>query len=113
MPFRATSKRTRIETPENSRGARWRVRPFRATSKRTRIETKLDPFARQIWATPFRATSKRTRIETFTFPSTAAHAISLSEQHPREQGLKQKAEALANQTNYPFRATSKRTRIET
>jgi len=37
----------------------------------------------------------------------------LSEQHPREQGLKQSGDIDIEDDEDPFRATSKRTRIET
>ena len=37
----------------------------------------------------------------------------LSEQHPREQGLKQSYDVIEDISIDPFRATSKRTRIET
>ncbi len=61
--FRATSKRTRIETNYKHRHKPYR-QAFRATSKRTRIETRnFDKMLDEAKAT-FRATSKRTRIET-------------------------------------------------
>ncbi len=88
-PFRATSKRTRIETIQHpwssqdclalseqhpreqglkhlrERGCYRLTHPFRATSKRTRIETGRCWYSFQrLAAKPFRATSKRTRIET-------------------------------------------------
>jgi len=59
---------------------------FRATSKRTRIETGKDYGGGAVGG-PFRATSKRTRIETRRIKMTDDVCI-LSEQHPREQGLK-------------------------
>ena len=110
--FRATSKRTRIETPCRRGTVGSFHRPFRATSKRTRIETRyLEGISARCDA--FRATSKRTRIETpFTHTTETDDILrfqsniqenkdwnhprfvkrrpgnSLSEQHPREQGLK-------------------------
>jgi len=109
--FRATSKRTRIET-QYRRWPSGNSDSFRATSKRTRIETFvfLVNFNAQFDA--FRATSKRTRIETDFLhqPSLSLRIFQsniqenkdwnlqefdhqrattcLSEQHPREQGLK-------------------------
>ena len=136
--------------------------PFRATSKRTRIETRLEELQFHIFVrlseqhpreqglklylcgrsipttNTFRATSKRTRIETYQ-----SHTLSLlrfpfqsnilenkdwnqwsfwqgepsrwlSEQHPREQGLKLCTVLEKICIRSPtFRATSKRTRIET
>ena len=111
LPFRATSKRTRIET----RNGEFRTATsgsFRATSKRTRIETPKSEFlvsdiahfqsniqenkdwnfvSTLIFAAfkkTFRATSKRTRIETRQVKAWQHGAQKLSEQHPREQGLK-------------------------
>ncbi len=60
--FRATSKRTRIETLFSVQ-RRSHIYTFRATSKRTRIETFRTKRFISIFCT-FRATSKRTRIET-------------------------------------------------
>jgi len=61
----------------------------------------------------FRATSKRTRIETIDCGERIGIAWSLSEQHPREQGLKLEDVVSGIAGNRSFRATSKRTRIET
>ena len=91
-----------------------------------------------IFIHPFRATSKRTRIETKMYHKLPRFSQKLSEQHPREQGLKLWRYAavemphLVFQSNIQenkdwnrmlrppaggrrraFRATSKRTRIET
>ena len=109
--FRATSKRTRIETEKRvpdqgdtetlseqhprEQGLKPGIRDkiggavdsFRATSKRTRIETgRLETRKRPV--PPFRATSKRTRIETRVPGRPSQTGRRLSEQHPREQGLK-------------------------
>jgi len=62
----------------------------------------------------FRATSKRTRIETPGRGQCRGAAPVLSEQHPREQGLKQLTDdEIIEKCQNAFRATSKRTRIET
>ena len=137
--FRATSKRTRIETGKILEQFFNSLYTFRATSKRTRIETRIwgpgnrtrHNFQSNIqenkdWnslvtsktlrvPSAFRATSKRTRIETriwgpgnrtrHNFQSNiqenkdwnntfleinTSSPLLLSEQHPREQGLKHK-----------------------
>jgi len=62
---------------------------------------------------PFRATSKRTRIETENPQIMGIAFVILSEQHPREQGLKQIYLWFSPSYRKTFRATSKRTRIET
>ena len=71
-------------------------------------------FFSSLSVSPFRATSKRTRIETTLRPPASAAPWQLSEQHPREQGLKlvTRHEGLVKWLE-TFRATSKRTRIET
>ena len=86
--FRATSKRTRIETNYPPTIQVIQV-AFRATSKRTRIETWWVSYAIGTGKTvSFRATSKRTRIETYNCTLLSEYIPPLSEQHPREQGLK-------------------------
>jgi len=61
----------------------------------------------------FRATSKRTRIETRNEDVHGVNPGKLSEQHPREQGLKLTHNHIVLWSENTFRATSKRTRIET
>jgi len=48
-----------------------------------------------------------------TIPGRGGAIAELSEQHPREQGLKPKNELWREWDKMAFRATSKRTRIET
>ena len=69
------------------------------------------PVRRRFYA--FRATSKRTRIETSCQPCSWDSSPGLSEQHPREQGLKHPGNETRRGLDPSFRATSKRTRIET
>ena len=135
--FRATSKRTRIETarragrpvPDRSFQSNiqenkdwncqdgyttaWTIHTFRATSKRTRIETTYVVLVLWHSGSTFRATSKRTRIETRRRYLSIWY-FRLSEQHPREQGLKHMITGIDVPVEIKtFRATSKRTRIET
>ncbi len=86
--FRATSKRTRIETINAAGWGDYRRRCFQSNiqeNKDWNARTQTVP-----WAThqPFRATSKRTRIETSLCHGALRAHWHLSEQHPREQGLK-------------------------
>ena len=88
------------------------VSPFRATSKRTRIETDqafcpAAPWSRLSEQHPREQGLKHARI-----PPDGG-LITLSEQHPREQGLKLGNDLCKTAELDTFRATSKRTRIET
>ncbi len=85
---------------------------FRATSKRTRIETEFHQLVEHretmLSEQHPREQGLKPRMRSSVWPTTR-----LSEQHPREQGLKQFLVEKGNYTNETFRATSKRTRIET
>ena len=133
--FRATSKRTRIETgPWHTT---WPpVSPFRATSKRTRIETRyLRSRQQRYWLSEqhpreqglkhgfsagetlshqvFQSNIQENKDWNFADGDNTSSAVPLSEQHPREQGLKLPFSPTALNIRATFRATSKRTRIET
>jgi len=110
--FRATSKRTRIET--NFTALRCRsVPPFRATSKRTRIET-LQGGKRSVPSILLSEQHPREQGLKLRRNFVSCHFRSLlSEQHPREQGLKHGLPQFGQRFGSAFRATSKRTRIET
>ena len=133
--FRATSKRTRIET-KRLRFYLLLTITFRATSKRTRIETVarftnimttaifqsniqenkdwnlMSFFRSQICILPFRATSKRTRIETRIWGpgNRTRHNFQSNIQENKDWNSAGYTGALSPRA---FRATSKRTRIET
>ena len=113
LAFRATSKRTRIETRSaRLRGSR-STQAFRATSKRTRIETKsADGYC--LWAVWLSERHPREQGLKLSLMLTDEGMPSrLSERHPREQGLKQPIILNSGILEQSFRATSKRTRIET
>jgi len=110
-PFRATSKRTRIETA-NAAVARNAISRLSEQHPREQGLKPIECPGFHLFQASFRATSKRTRIET-SRRRRSPGPRPLSEQHPREQGLKQ--DRLPTRVSHltPFRATSKRTRIET
>mgnify|MGYP006950002743 CR=1 FL=1 len=109
--FRATSKRTRIETLVQ-RTVHQRIAAFQSNIQENKD---WNSSARTIKSSvvTFRATSKRTRIETTCRPCQIQEQSLLSEQHPREQGLKLPFRHNFTFSILTFRATSKRTRIET
>jgi len=76
---------------------------FRATSKRTRIETSEGIVNIDAQST-FRATSKRTRIETLWASRLKHQLYTLSEQHPREQGLKPAKSVSGGNTEIDFQS---------
>ncbi len=134
--FRATSKRTRIETlTENvaklqkeffqsniQENKDWNpilypAQPgspytFRATSKRTRIETRFDHRC-TLYIRRFQSNIQENKDWNYQSMSVHGTTCGLSEQHPREQGLKQVHRGPGCSVTPAFRATSKRTRIET
>ena len=110
--FRATSKRTRIETSHRSRPGEPSFPPFRATSKRTRIET-WDNRESMIGILKLSEQHPREQGLKLSNAQMVDLECILSEQHPREQGLKLQYIISALTLYKSFRATSKRTRIET
>ena len=87
IPFRATSKRTRIETPDM--GILSTSDPYFQSNIQENKDWNASSASSMIsFARTFRATSKRTRIETVEPAVGLLDAGRLSEQHPREQGLK-------------------------
>jgi len=91
----------------------WQRKAFRATSKRTRIET----HSSTSWHSGQRRLSEQHPREQGLKPSDVITGFTtiriLSEQHPREQGLKRDQCFDIPDILRAFRATSKRTRIET
>ncbi len=86
---------------------------FRATSKRTRIET-IPQWDFWIPVRLFQSNIQENKDWNSVSSTPLTTPVTrLSEQHPREQGLKRERTLIVKRSSYPFRATSKRTRIET
>ena len=88
------------------------LQAFRATSKRTRIETQVSLIVTDV---EIQLSEQHPREQGLKHSTcyTIWNTASLSEQHPREQGLKLAYAPNTILIQEAFRATSKRTRIET
>ena len=111
-PFRATSKRTRIETRLSA--CRWHARGKLSEQHPREQGLKHDGEISHRLALELSEQHPREQgLKLNVIRSFSAVSPTLSEQHPREQGLKRHRENIALVEPEAFRATSKRTRIET
>ena len=85
--FRASSRKTRIETPEKGNNRRVRVL-FQSVIQKNKDWNISVPCGVKVVFEPFRASSRKTRIETVILPYSLHMANRLSERHPEKQGLK-------------------------